>query len=140
MASAALTKPYLRRKKCDVQIKPVYSEEDLVTINSPWDFFGEGPSGWCIAITTTCKHSYEVVGEVDEEDTTFREYFQCIYCKEKMSVQLTFGCPRCYGRHRQFMGICGSSYMLCPQNPFVPFLKSEIRGVQFEVYTTPCDD
>ncbi len=129
----------LRRKKCDILLREL-EERDLQILNSPWDFFADGPSSWCIAIHATCKHSYEVFGEVDEEDTSFREYFQCIHCKERIRVQITFGCPQCSGRHLQFRGICGSRYFLCPQKPVVPFLANEVFGVQFEVLIMPRDD
>lgn len=138
--STTSTKPYLRRKKCGVILRELH-ERDLIMLNSPWDFFGDGPSGWCISIQkTSCKHSFEVVrgsqeGEVEEEvDTSFRDYFQCIHCKDRLKVQITFGCPRCSGRHIQFVGICGSRMLLCPQNPDVPFQRSEVFGIQFEVF------
>ncbi len=130
----------VRRKKCNLYCRK-FEEKDLVLVNSAWNFFGEDwPREICFAFETKCKHVYEAVGEIDEEDTTFREYFQCTLCKEKLRIQITFGCPQCHGRHIQFYGICGSRYMLCPQNPVVPFEKDEIFGVQFEVLFTPHDD
>lgn len=128
----------LRRKKCDVVSREFDHARDLHWINSAWDFFGDGPSNWCVSMECTCRHSYEVVSDSQcEDDTTYREYFQCIHCKEKLQVQITFGCPICHGRHLQFIGLCGSNYYFCPQNPVVPFHKSEIRGAQFEVLITP---
>ncbi len=128
----------LRRKKCDILLREL-EERDLQMLNSPWDFFADGPAGWCVAIHSACKHSYEVFGDIDEEDTSFREYFQCIHCKERIRVQITFGCPKCSGRHLQFLGICGSRYVMCPQKPVVPFLMDEVFGVQFEILIMPHD-
>lgn len=121
-------------RRCVMKIEE-WNERDLIIANSAWDFFGEtgpGPNEWCFTFTSYCKHTYESVREaVDDEDTSYRDFFQCTKCKEKMSVRITFGCPVCKGRHLQFVGCVYNFY--CPQNPVVPFRMKDIRGAQFEV-------
>jgi hypothetical protein len=129
-----------RRKKCNLVCRQL-EKKDLVLVNSAFHFLSDdGPREICFTIESKCKHVFEAFGDIDEDDTTFREYFQCKMCKERLRVQVTFGCPQCHGRHLQFYGICGSRYMLCPQKPIVPFLKEDVFGVQFEVLFMPHED
>lgn len=117
--------------------------EDMIVLNSPWDFWGLdglGINEWGIVITSTCKHSYEPIGERDEEDTKYQEFFQCTKCREKMFVRVTFGCPVCKGRHVQFLGYLGSAVHFCPQDARIPFYKKDIQGAHLEVKFMHDDD
>jgi hypothetical protein len=129
--------PTTHLRRCGPRVE-VAKEEDIHVFNSVWDFFGEhglGPSEWRFLFTSTCKHEYTVPTSRemdDDKDTSFREFFQCTKCNEKLYVRITFGCPVCKGRHLQFSGFMYDFY--CPQNPTVPFRKKDIRGAQLEVY------
>jgi hypothetical protein len=128
------TTPTLRRTKIQVR---EFRHEDLKVFNKPWDFWGQdgpGPDEWGFVFVSTCKHTYEISRERGEEDTSYREFFQCTKCNEKMCVRITFGCPICKGRHLQFCSPeWSSSTMFCPDHPVVPFYKKDIRGAQLEV-------
>lgn len=130
-----MSTPTLRRAKCTMQVRE-FRDEDLKIFNSPWDFWGQnglGPDEWGFAVVSTCKHTYEVMNERAEGDTTYREFFQCTKCNEKMFVRIMFGCPVCKGRHLQFWNPEWSTTFVCPDKPIVPFYKKDIRGAHLEV-------
>ncbi len=123
-----------RRCRC-IEIKELTEKEEKI-LNRPWDFWGVdglGPDEWAFVFTSTCRHTYECVQERDVCDTSYRQFFQCTTCNEKLCIRITFGCPICKGRHLQFCSPEWSSSMFCPHNPVVPFYKKDVRGAQLEV-------